>query len=193
VTESKENTNRVLEQYRHMHELPRAELLAEEGALRLYGDAALRLTRGGDGLENELRRHLARVRPHGYYGLQAYLAPTAGRSEALRGMATLLRDRTRRAVTLGYGPRFLHSTGQLHKGGANNGIFLQLTCDDPVDMDVPGEAYSFSVLKQAQAQGDLEALRRHGRRVARVHLGQDVVAGLAALERAVSGVLARKG
>jgi transaldolase/glucose-6-phosphate isomerase len=191
VTESKENTNRVLEQYRHMHELPRAELLAEEGALRLYGDAALRLTRGGDGLENELRRHLARVRPHGYYGLQAYLAPTAGRSEALRGMATLLRDRTRRAVTLGYGPRFLHSTGQLHKGGAPLGCFIQLTADQPDEPAIPGHRESFGTLIAAQAVGDFTSLETHELPVLTINLSSDAEAGLDQLREVLKRALER--
>jgi hypothetical protein len=101
--------------------------------------------------------------------------------QQLRGQ---LRDSTRLATTLGYGPRFLHSTGQFHKGGPNSGLFLQLTADDVEDAPVPGEPYSFGIFKRAQALGDLEALRRHRRRAIRVHLGDDVAHGLNALERA---------
>ena len=99
------------------------------------------------------------------------------------------RDRLKVATTLGYGPRFLHSTGQLYKGGPNTGVFLQITADDAQDLPVPGQKYTFGVVKAAQARGDLEVLLERGRRVLRVHLGSDVDVGLpklaSALERAV--------
>jgi hypothetical protein len=94
------------------------------------------------------------------------------------------------AVTLGYGPRYLHSTGQLHKGGPNTGLFIQLTADDARDADVPGQPYSFGVLKKAQAQGDLKALHRHGRRAMRIHLGADTARGLDRLQAAMDKALA---
>jgi len=93
------------------------------------------------------------------------------------------------ATTLGYGPRFLHSTGQFHKGGSNIGLFLQLTMDDAVDAHIPGEPYTFSVFRQAQALGDLEALHRHSRRVVRIHLSGDVGEGLARLHQALEVAL----
>jgi hypothetical protein len=92
-----------------------------------------------------------------------------------------IRHVTRRAVTVGFGPRFLHSTGQLHKGGPNNGIFVQITCDDAQDIAIPGEPYSFGVLKAAQAAGDLEALVGKERRSLRLHLHGDIKAGLQVL------------
>jgi hypothetical protein len=88
------------------------------------------------------------------------------------------------AVTVGYGPRFLHSTGQFHKGGPNTGLFLQLTCADPEDVPIPGESYGFGLFRQAQAQGDLDALRKHSRRVLHIHLS-DFTTGLSALEEAI--------
>jgi hypothetical protein len=90
---------------------------------------------------------------------------------------------------MGYGPRFLHSTGQFHKGGPNTGLFLQLTADDIEDIPIPGAPYTFGIFKRAQALGDLEALRKHGRRVGRIHLGPDVNKGLMALEKAMQGAL----
>ena len=102
-------------------------------------------------------------------------------------MRSACRDRSRNATTLGYGPRFLHSTGQLHKGGANTGVFLQLTADTKDDLPVPGESYSFATLRDAQALGDLQVLKRRGRRVLRVHLGADIDAGLEALADAIAG------
>jgi transaldolase/glucose-6-phosphate isomerase len=189
VTESKENTHRVLEAYQRTGQLPRTELLAEQGALRLYGDAPLRLTMGHDGFTNELRRHLARVRPRGYYGLQAYLAPSAPRTDTLREMATLLRDSTQRAVTLGYGPRFLHSTGQLHKGGAPIGCFIQLTADQPDEPRIPGQHESFGTLISSQAAGDFTSLEAHELPVATINLSADPDAGLAQLREALDRAL----
>jgi hypothetical protein len=105
-------------------------------------------------------------------------------------MRALLRDATRRATTSGFGPRFLHSTGQLHKGGAPIGWFLQLTAGHPTDVEIPGRPFTFGQLVDAQALGDFEALESHGLPVLRVHLGTDVDGGLAALERALRAALA---
>ena len=101
---------------------------------------------------------------------------------------TRIRDKTHAATCLGYGPRFQHSTGQAYKGGRNSGVFLQVTCDDPADIDVPGHSYSFGVVKAAQARGDFEVLVDRGRRALRVHL-KDVDAGLAELARAMDAAL----
>ena len=98
-------------------------------------------------------------------------------TQALTAMRTRIRDQTHAATCLGFGPRFQHSTGQAYKGGPNSGVFLQVTCDDPADIDVPGHSYSFGVVKAAQARGDLEVLVERGRRALRVHL-KDVDAGL---------------
>ena len=190
VTESKENTKVVLERYRHEGALPAEAPLAAEGRLRLVGDAALRLTIADGSVSGELRRHLDRARPNGYHAIQAYMAPTDERTEALRGIQALLRDRTRRATTLGYGPRYLHSTGQLHKGGPRTGCFLQLVCDHPDDLPIPGRKETFGTLIDAQALGDFASLQSHELPVLRVHLSDDPDAGLtelrAALEKALS-------
>jgi hypothetical protein len=122
----------------------------------------------------------------------AYVQPTSEHTELLQSLRTRLRDATRLATTLGYGPRFLHSTGQLHKGGANNGLFIQVTAADAHELPIPGEPYGFSVLKHAQALGDLGSLQNKGRRVIRVDLGQDVGADLARLEKLIESALAPK-
>ena len=96
-----------------------------------------------------------------------------------------LRDRYRVATCLGFGPRFLHSTGQAYKGGPNTGVFLQITCDDARDLPVPGQRYTFGAVKAAQARGDLEVLAERGRRALRIHLGADVLTGLETLARAI--------
>ncbi len=166
-----------------------AEPVATGDGLVLHGDAALRLTTGDGDVVGELARHLARRRPNAYLCLQAFIAPTKARDEAFARIRTLLRDRTGRATTAGYGPRFLHSTGQLHKGGAPIGWFLQLTADHPVDVEIPGWPYTFGQLIDAQATGDFAATEAHDLPILRVHLGADPDAGLAALERALAAAL----
>jgi transaldolase / glucose-6-phosphate isomerase len=163
--------------------------IATADGLTLYGDAALRLTSGDGDVVGELARHLARHRPNAYLCLQAFIAPTQGRDEAFARIRTLLRDRTGRATTAGYGPRFLHSTGQLHKGGAPIGWFLQLTADHPADLEIPDWPYTFGQLIDAQAAGDFAAIESHDLPILRVHLGADPDAGLAALERALAAAL----
>jgi hypothetical protein len=164
-------------------------ILAEGDGLTLIGDAALRLTAGDGDVVRELARHLARRRPNAYLAIQAFIAPTGPRDEAIARIRTLLRDRTGRATTAGYGPRFLHSTGQLHKGGAPIGWFLQLTADHPTDRQIPGWPYTFGTLIDAQAAGDFGAIEQHDLPILRVHLGRDVDRGLAALEAALAAAL----
>src|SRR5262245_6560358 len=101
-----------------------------------------------------------------------------------------VRDQKRVATCLGFGPRFLHSTGQAYKGGPNSGVFLQITCDDAKDLPVPEQKYTFGVVKAAQARGDFAVLAERGRRALRVHLGKDVKAGLGTLRAAISRALA---
>jgi len=113
---------------------------------------------------------------------------SAAHEQVLQAMRTTLRERTRCATALGFGPRFLHSTGQAYKGGPNSGVFLQITCKDQEDLPVPGAGYTFGLVKAAQARGDLAVLEERKRRALRVHL-EDVDAGLAELKRAVETAL----
>jgi hypothetical protein len=121
----------------------------------------------------------------------AYLEPSREHKALVESIRLRHRDALRLATTVGFGPRYLHSTGQLHKGGAANGLFIQVTADDTEDLPVPGEPYSFSVLKQAQALGDLQSLESKDRRVVRFHLGKPVEDGLRGLlsmvDRALTG------
>ncbi len=165
------------------------EPLAQDDGLTLYGDAALRLTTADGGVTGEMARHLARRKPNAYLGLQAFIAPSPARDEAMARIRALLMARTGCATTAGYGPRFLHSTGQLHKGGAPIGWFLQLTSYHPADREIPGWPYTFARLIDAQADGDFAAIESHDLPVLRVHLGDDVDAGLAALERVLTAAL----
>ena len=164
-------------------------ILADGDGLTLIGDAVMRLTADDGTVPGELARHLARRRPNAYLAVQAFIAPTAGRDEALARIRRLLRDRTTRATTAGYGPRFLHSTGQLHKGGPPSGWFIQLTSEHAVDRPIPDWPYTFGQLIDAQAAGDFGAIESHDLPILRVHLGADIDAGLAALERALEEAL----
>ncbi|HXQ93913.1 MAG TPA: bifunctional transaldolase/phosoglucose isomerase [Thermoplasmata archaeon] len=129
----------------------------------------------------------AKVHPGDYVGVQAYLAPSKSTDAGLAGLRRQILAKWRVATTVGYGPRFLHSTGQLHKGGPNSGVFLQLVDTPSSDVEVPGEGYTFGALIRAQALGDLQALVQKGRRVLRVDLGTDVPGGLRKLTEALDG------
>jgi hypothetical protein len=141
----------------------------------------------GATLEAAIQALLGQVRAGDYVALLAFIAPGAERDRALNAIRLAIRDTYRVATTVGYGPRYLHSTGQLHKGGPNTGVFLQIVGDDPTDLPIPGEKFSFGVLKQAQALGDFQALRNHGRRVLRVQAA-DVAQGLAKIAQAIAPV-----
>jgi hypothetical protein len=160
-----------------------------ETGLSLHGDAALRLTDGDPSMSGELARHLARRKPNAYLALQAFIQPTEATDAALERIRALLRDATHCATTAGYGPRFLHSTGQLHKGGTPSGWFLQLTSDHPADRPIPGWPYTFGRLIDAQAEGDFAAIEAHDLPILRVHLS-DPERGLPALEAALREALA---
>ncbi len=180
VQESKDNTNRLLGVVKEKGSLPEAHPALTDGPLSLYTE------RPGATVVETLAAFLGTAQPGDYVAIMAYVTEGDAVDEALQRLRLTLRDRLKLATTVGYGPRFLHSTGQFHKGGPNTGLFLQLTADDAEDLVVPDRPYSFGVLKQAQAQGDLDALRSHGRRAIRIHLGEDIVAGLEALRTAIS-------
>jgi transaldolase/glucose-6-phosphate isomerase len=170
VQEAKDHTARLLAEYGTRGSLP-----AVEGAVAV----------SAPDLAAQIAGHLRFARPRSYVALNAFVAPTVRRERQLTELRALLRDRLRVATTLGFGPRFLHSTGQLHKGGPGTGVFIELTCDDPVDAPIPGQPFTFGVLKAAQALGDLAALTAHKRRTLHVTLGRDVEAGLRLLFAAV--------
>jgi transaldolase/glucose-6-phosphate isomerase len=179
VQESKDNTNRLLAVAQEKGQLPEEEPALVEEALSVYvQDAAPTVA-------ETVARFLDQARPGDYVALLAYLTEEPQVEQALQTIREHLRDHLCLATTLGYGPRYLHSTGQLHKGGPNTGLFLQLTAEDTEDIDIPGRPYTFGVMKQAQARGDLEALRKHGRRVMRVHLGTNTLDGLRHLAEAL--------
>ena len=129
--------------------------------------------------------HIGQIGAGDYFGLLAYIEMNADNERALSSIRAKVLEKTRAATCLGFGPRFLHSTGQGYKGGANNGVFLQITSDDESDVPVPEQKYTFGVVKAAQARGDFGVLTERGRRALRVHLPADVNAGLEILGRAM--------
>ncbi len=186
VKESKDNTNAVLEQYQQTGSLPDEPAGVTDGALRVYGDVS------GNSATAAIAAHLDTANPGDYVALMAYVTPDDANQDALQNLRVAIRDTRRLATTLGFGPRFLHSTGQLHKGGPNTGVYIQITADDGTDVPIPGKRFTFSVLKRAQAAGDLQSLRTHGRRVIRIHIAGNLDAGLASLADAVSATTAAR-
>jgi len=180
VQESKDITKGLLGEYAATGELP-AEPPTDDGRRVVYPV-------GDEDLPAALREFLAQAAAGDYVALQAYVAPGQAVWDQMQAIRLQLRDGLRVATTLGYGPRYLHSTGQFHKGGPNTGLFLQLLGHDPDDVEIPGQPYSFGTLKRAQARGDLTALRAHGCRAIRVCLGDDVPAGLARLAELIAAV-----
>jgi len=201
VTEAKEATGRLLEFYTKHDHLPHVEKAFIEDGVELYLDdktlkslaqLALQYNYSSGDLTGLVAALLNSTRANDYFAIMAYIPMTDAADAALKEVARRMRHTTRRAVTIGYGPRFLHSTGQLHKGGPNNGHFIQITCDDPEDVEIPGVPYSFSILKSAQAAGDLETLRSKERRAIRLHLTGDVVTGIRQLLKAIDMVDAKR-
>jgi len=141
-------------------------------------------------LTARLRVHSSRLRPGDYFGLLAYIEATPAHWKTLQLIRDTVRDSLHVATCVGFGPRFLHSTGQVYKGGPNSGVFLQLTCDDIIDVAVPHRRYTFGVVKAAQARGDFAVLAERGRRALRVHMGSDVRTGLTALATSIRAALA---
>ena len=188
VEASKIATRRLTDAFEQAGRLPSETPIVESEGIRVHADPrnAAELAAGGRTLAGVLRAHLGRIGPGDYAALLAYVEMTAANEAALQGIRARLRDRYRVATCLGFGPRFLHSTGQAYKGGPGTGVFLQITADDARDLPVPGQRYTFGVVKAAQARGDLEVLAERGRRALRVHLGADVPAGLRTLGRAVA-------
>jgi hypothetical protein len=134
----------------------------------------------GETVTEALRAFLTNFRPGDYVAIMAYLPYGAEIEAALNALRLRLRSGLRAATTIGYGPRFLHSTGQLHKGDGNKGLFIQITHTPATDVEIPGEKYTFATLLAAQAQGDYNALRQNGRRLIRFHIeaGQDIAGAI---------------
>ncbi len=197
VEASKIVTKQLTSAYESSGSLP-AEKPLVDGPIKLFTDDKnvadlIEVTKSGpvsdDALTAFVRAHLKRLGAGDYFAVLGYIEMNAEHEALLQSLRIAVRDRKHVATCLGFGPRFLHSTGQAYKGGPNSGVFLQITCDDAQDLPVPGQKYTFGVVKAAQARGDFKVLADRHRRALRVHLGSDVKAGLAKLNELVKQVL----
>ncbi|HKJ32856.1 MAG TPA: bifunctional transaldolase/phosoglucose isomerase [Balneolales bacterium] len=183
VQESKDNTNRLIKEVSDKGKLPDTQPSVTDEPLSFY-------TSGNpDDSKSAIMNLLNTVESGDYLSIQAYLTENEKTDQNLQQIRNQLQEKLKIATTVGYGPRFLHSTGQFHKGGPNTGIFIQLTSEDTIDCNLPGRSYSFGIFKKAQALGDLEALRKHDRRVISIDLGKSVDEGLKKLNSLISEVL----
>ena len=187
VEASKIETKKLTSQYEATGSLPPESPFFVSKDAKLFADdknaAALS---GGKTLSEILKTHLSRIGDGDYFAVLGYIPMNAEDEKALQAIRISVRDAKKVATCLGFGPRFLHSTGQAYKGGPNSGVFLQITCDDASDLAVPGQKYTFGVVKAAQARGDFAVLAERGRRALRVHLGKNLKSGLNVLAKAVS-------
>jgi transaldolase/glucose-6-phosphate isomerase len=190
VEASKIAAKKLTTEYEKTGSLPAETPIFESGGIKLYADpantAALASVSKDNTLAGFMRAHLERLAPGDYLALLAYIQMNEEHDALLQAMRLAVRDRKKVATCVGFGPRFLHSTGQAYKGGPNTGVFLQITCDDAHDLPVPGQKYTFGVVKAAQARGDFEVLAERNRRALRVHLGSGVKRGLQALAEAIA-------
>ena len=195
VEASKIETRKLTDQYEKDGSLPPETPFFEGGGVKLFSDPknteALKAAVGSDvSLVGYLKAHLGRIKAGDYLGLLAYIERNDEHQAQLQISRHAIRDKKKIATCLGFGPRFLHSTGQAYKGGPNSGVFLQITCDDAADLPVPGQKYTFGIVKAAQARGDFQVLADRNRRALRVHLGSDLAAGLTTLQKAIAQALA---
>jgi len=194
VEASKIATRTLTTAYEQTGKLPPETPILEASGVKLFADernaAELKRTAAGDpSLAGYLRAYLGQLKAGEYFALLGYIEMNAAHEKWLASIRHAVRDAKQVATCLGFGPRFLHSTGQAYKGGPNSGVFLQVTCDEAVDLPVPGQTYTFGVVKAAQARGDFDVLAGRCRRALRVHLGADVTAGLKQLAAAVGEAL----
>jgi transaldolase/glucose-6-phosphate isomerase len=191
VEASKIETRKLTSEYESTGKLPPESPFFEAEGLKFYADpknvAALS---GAATLRDLMKLHLDRINAGDYFGVLAYITMNEANEGALQVIRHKVRDAKKVATVLGFGPRFLHSTGQAYKGGPDTGVFLQITCDDKIDFPVPGQKYTFGVVKAAQARGDFAVLAERGRRALRVHIGKNVKTDLAKLSKAVQKALA---
>ena len=190
VEASKVETRKLTGEYESTGSLPPESPFLVSKEAKLFADPQnVSALSGGKTLTEVLKTHLSRLGAGDYFAVLGYIPMNSENEKTLQAMRTAVRDAKKVATCLGFGPRFLHSTGQAYKGGPNSGVFLQITCDDASDLPVPGQKYTFGVVKAAQARGDFAVLAERGRRALRVHLGKNLKSGLAGLGKAVSAAL----
>ncbi len=187
VEAAKIQTRELMSAYERDNILPQTSPQIVDGNFAVYGTGLGNTIT----LEHALAWLVGQLKPGDYFALLAYIEMNESHRAALQGMRKTVRDVCSVATCLGFGPRFLHSTGQLYKGGPNSGVFLQITCDDAADLPVPGRSYSFGTVKAAQALGDFSVLQQRGRRALRVHVKGELGSSLAALHRALYAALAK--
>jgi transaldolase/glucose-6-phosphate isomerase len=190
VEASKIETRKLTSEYEATGKLPPEAPFFEDKGIKLFADeknsGALK---SAATLPAVLKAHLSRIGVGDYFAVLGYIPMNSANEKTLQGIRHAVRDATKVATVLGFGPRFLHSTGQAYKGGPNSGVFLQITCDDARDLAVPGQKYTFGIVKAAQARGDFAVLAERGRRALRVHLGKNLKGGLAKLAKAIRQAL----
>ncbi len=189
VEASKIETKKLTEAYTKTGKLPDESPFLTEGHLSLFADAKNADAVKGGSFGEAIKKHLARINPGDYFAVLGYIERNHAHIETLQAMRVAVLEKKHVATVAEFGPRFLHSTGQAYKGGPNSGVFMQITADDAHDLAVPGEKYSFSVVKAAQARGDFDVLSERGRRALRVHISGDLTAGLAELSKAIHAAL----
>ncbi|HET6861863.1 MAG TPA: hypothetical protein VFH91_02415, partial [Pyrinomonadaceae bacterium] len=189
VQESKDATKHLLQVFKDQGQVPQQKKLVADHSLTLYVEDDGSQTVSSGSVMQAISALLQSVKPNDYIAFLVYTEETPRITEILAAIRMDILAVTRCATTIGFGPRFLHSTGQFHKGGPDTGVFFQLTADDQVDFPVPGEPYSFSVLKQAQALGDFQSLAKHGRRAIRVDLGNQIEEALRSLREEIRKAL----
>ncbi len=190
VEASKIETKKLTSQYEATGSLPPEVPFFEADGIKLFADEKNVVVVHGPALADVLKAHLSRLKAGDYFGVLGYITMNPANEKALQAIRHAVRDKKKVATVLGFGPRFLHSTGQAYKGGPNTGVFLQITCDDAKDLQVPGQRYTFGIVKAAQARGDFAVLAERGRRALRVHLGKNLKSGLATLTKAVQKAIA---
>lgn len=193
VEAAKIKTRELTASFEKTGSLPDETAVATDGAIAIYTDAknadALRKAGANGGVASWLKAHLGRIQGGDYATLLAYIDRDDAHLATTHAMRMAIRDRKHVATCVGFGPRFLHSTGQAYKGGPNTGVFLQITADDAKDLPVPGQKASFGVIKAAQARGDFDVLTERGRRALRLHIKGDLAKGLSAIHAAVDSAL----
>lgn len=191
VEASKVETRKLTGEYEAKGRLPLEVPFFEAGGIQFFADEKnVAAIHGGLNVAAVLKRHLCRLRAGDYLAVLGYIPMNAQSEKALATIRHAVRDKKKVATVLGFGPRFLHSTGQAYKGGPNTGVFLQITCNEPKDLAVPGQKYTFGVVKAAQARGDFAVLAERDRRALRVHLGKNLKLALSTLSKAVQKALA---
>jgi glucose-6-phosphate isomerase len=194
VESAKVETRSLTAEYEKTGKLPERKPFATDDGLELYATdayaAKLKAAAASQSITGYLRAHFDQMHAGDYFATLAFIAMFPEHESTIQKFRHKVRDAKKVATCLGFGPRFLHSTGQDYKGGPNTGVFLQITADHPVNVPIPGQKYSFGIVIAAQAAGDLAVLESRGRRALRVHLGKDVEGGLRKLSAAVENALA---